>query len=151
MPVDDLYEKPGYLIRRLRQIAAAIFAEEAAPFDVTSQQYTTLRALADAPGLEQIELCELLSLDRATMATLLARLEEKGLVRRVAPAADRRRRCVSLTAGGRRLLLAFEAPNERVEKRILAPLAPTDRAAFIRILKTLVAAHEHVVGNEVAS
>jgi DNA-binding MarR family transcriptional regulator len=117
MPVDDLYEKPGYLIRRLRQIAAAIFAEEAGPFDVTSQQYTTLRALAHAPRLEQIELCDLLSLDRATMATLLARLEEKGLVQRVAPAGDRRRRRVSLTAAGRPRGVRADSQNARRRAR----------------------------------
>jgi DNA-binding MarR family transcriptional regulator len=151
MPIGDLYEKPGYLIRRLRQISAAIFVDEVAPFNVTSHQYTTLKALADAPSLEQTELCERLRLDAATMAALLARLEEKGLVRRVAPNTDRRRRRVSLTPRGRRLLPTLEEPNERVQERILAPLAPADRIAFARMLTKLVAAHERALDDEVAS
>ena len=141
MPIQDLYDKPGYQIRRLRQIAAAIFADEAAPYGITSQQYTTLKALGDVPSLEQFELCDLLSLDRSTMATLLVRLEEKQLVRRTASTVDRRRKHVALTPRGRRLLAALEQPNERIQERILAPLPPGERAAFARMLKTLVDAH----------
>lgn len=141
VPIEDLYAKPGYQIRRLRQIAAAIFAAEAAHYDVTSQQYTTLQALHDAGTLEQFELCDLLSLDRSTMATLLARLEEKDLVRRVTSTLDRRRKHVSLTPRGRRLLAALEPVLERIQDRILEPLAPAERATFARMLKELVAAH----------
>ena len=136
-----LYDKPGYQIRRLRQIAAAIFAGAAAPFGITSQQYTTLEALADFESLEQFELCEALSLDRSTVATLLARLEEKNFVRRSSPAYDRRRRHVSLTPRGRRLLAAMSPTLDRIQAEILAPLADGDRAEFARLLKTLVDRH----------
>jgi DNA-binding MarR family transcriptional regulator len=141
MPIQDLYDKPGYQIRRLRQIAAAIFAAEAAPYGITSQQFTTLFALSDVPSLEQYELCEMLSLDRSTMATLLVRLEEKDLVRRSTSAHDRRRKHVSLTPRGRRLLAALAPANERIQERILAPLARDDRATFTRLLKQLVDDH----------
>ena len=102
MALQDLYDKPGYQIRRLRQIAAGLFAAEAAPFGITSQQWTTLQALGEFARLEQGELCDVLSLDRATMATLLVRLEEKGLVRRTTSASDRRRKHVALTPRGKR-------------------------------------------------
>lgn len=141
VPIQDLYDKPGYRIRRLRQIASAIFAAEGAPFGITSQQYTTLAALQDTVSLEQFELCELLSLDRSTMAALLVRLEEKDLVRRSTSTQDRRRKHVSLTPRGRRLLAALGPPLERIQEKILAPLAPADRIAFARMLKQLVDAH----------
>jgi DNA-binding MarR family transcriptional regulator len=139
--IQDLYDKPGYQIRRLRQIAAALFAAEAAAFDITGQQWTTLQALGEFPRLEQNELCDILTLDRATMATLLVRLEEKGLVRRATSAADRRRKHVALTARGRRTLAAMAPVLDRIQQRILAPLAPADRSAFGRMLKTLVDTH----------
>lgn len=145
--IEDLYDKPGYQIRRLRQIASAIFAAECAPYGITSQQYTTLTALQDVASLEQFELCELLSLDRSTMATLLVRLEEKELVRRSISAVDRRRKHVALTPRGRRLLAALGPPLERIQEKILAPLAPADRVAFTRMLKELVTSHT-IAANE---
>jgi DNA-binding MarR family transcriptional regulator len=141
MPIQDLYAKPGYQIRRLRQIASAIFAAEAAPYGVTSQQYTTLAALHDVASLEQNELCDLLRLDRSTMATLLVRLEEKDLIRRSTSTLDRRRKHVVLTPRGRRLLAAIGPALERIQENILAPLAQADRVNFARMLKELVEAH----------
>lgn len=151
MPIQDLYEKPGYQIRRLRQIASAIFAAEAAPYGVTSQQYTTLQALQDVASLEQYELCDLLSLDRSTMATLLVRLEEKELIRRSTSTLDRRRKHVALTPRGRRLLTALGPALERIQETILAPLAPADRVTFARLLKELVAAHTIAAGERSAT
>jgi DNA-binding MarR family transcriptional regulator len=141
MPIQDLYAKPGYQIRRLRQIAAAIFVAEAAPYGVTSQQYTTLAALQDVASLEQNELCDLLRLDRSTMATLLVRLEEKELIRRSTSTLDRRRKHVVLTPRGRRLLAAIGPALKRIQENILAPLAPADRVNFARMLEELVEAH----------
>lgn len=142
MAIQDLYDKPGYQIRRLRQIAAAIFTAETTAFGVTSQQYTTLRALSEFPSLEQIELCAYLDLDRSTVATLLVRLEEKKLIRRTPAEHDRRRKHVALTARGRHVLGAMAPALERVQERILGPLGPAERAAFGRMLKRLVTLHE---------
>jgi DNA-binding MarR family transcriptional regulator len=141
MAIQDLYDKPGYQIRRLRQIAAALFAAEAAPFGVTSQQYTTLAALGEFPQLEQGALCDAVHLDRATMAQLLARLEEKGLLARTTAAHDKRRKHVALTARGRKTLAAMRPALDHIQDRILAPLPPAERSEFARMLKTLVDAH----------
>ena len=154
MALENLYEKPGYQIRRLRQIAAAIFADAAAPFGVTSQQYTTLQALSEFDRLEQFELCEALSLDRSTVATLLVRLEEKELIRRMSATHDKRRKYVMLTSRGRRLLDAMAPAVELVQQRILEPLSSADRVAFARMIKALVDNHAAAAveqGEEAAS
>jgi len=146
MALTDLYEKPGYQFRRMRQIAAALFAEESAPYGVTAQQWTTLKGLAEFKSLEQNELCDVLNLDRATMATLLARLEEKELVHRATSTSDRRRKHVALTPRGRRVLKLMEPVVERIQERILAPLSPDDRREFARMLTQLVDAHAASAG-----
>jgi DNA-binding MarR family transcriptional regulator len=140
--MSDLYGKPGYQIRRLRQIASSIFANEAGDFSITSQQWTVLNALSERSPLEQIELSSLINLDGATLAVLLSRLEERGLVRRTPSERDKRRKYVALTAGGKRVLAAMAPAVARVQERILTPLAPADRAAFVRILNELVEAHD---------
>ena len=141
MAIQELYDKPGYQMRRMRQIAAAVFSEEAAPYGVTAQQWTTLAALGEFPSLEQNELCSAVSLDRATMATLLARLEEKGLVRRTTSPIDRRRKHVAVTPRGRRLLTTMAPVVDTIQDRIMAPLSPAERREFGRMLNVLVEAH----------
>jgi DNA-binding MarR family transcriptional regulator len=139
--IQELYGKPGYQMRRMRQIAAAVFSEEAAPYDITAQQWTTLAALGEFPNLEQNELCLAVSLDRATMATLLARLEEKGLVRRTTSTIDRRRKHVAATPRGRRLLTTMAPVVDTIQDRIMSPLSPAERREFSRMLTVLVEAH----------
>jgi DNA-binding MarR family transcriptional regulator len=145
MAIEELYDTPGYLIRRCRQVAAAIFAREAAPFGVTSQQYTTLRALAEFPHLEQSALCEVTALDRSTIATLLVRLEEKKLVRRAPSPNDRRKNHVTLTPAGEQLVGEMEPVLRRIQELILAPLAPDEREPFTRMLSRIVDAYENSV------
>ena len=43
MAMDDLYTKPGHLIRRAHQIVVGMFMEECAEHDLTPVQYETSR------------------------------------------------------------------------------------------------------------
>jgi len=52
MQLQDLYSKPGHLIRRAQQIAVAIFMEECANFDLTPVQYAALVAIRENPGTD---------------------------------------------------------------------------------------------------
>lgn len=68
-------------------------------FGVTEQQWRILRALDEHEQLEPRELCELCQMLSPSMAGVLARMEELGLVRR-ARMADARRVMVSLAPQG---------------------------------------------------
>lgn len=72
-------------------------------FGVTEQQWRILRALDEHGQLEPRELCELCQILSPSMAGVLARMEEIGLVRRERVAADARRVMVSLAPQGDRL------------------------------------------------
>ncbi len=52
MSMDDLYAKPGHLIRRAHQIVVGMFMEECAAFDITPVQYACLVAARENPGLD---------------------------------------------------------------------------------------------------
>ena len=43
--IDAVYAAPGYLFRRMQQIAVSIFMEECKPFDLTPVQYAALIAI----------------------------------------------------------------------------------------------------------
>ena len=141
MPLNDVYDKPGHLIRRCQQIAVALFLEHCAPFDLTPMQYAMLRAVEAEPGLDQISLAGLVAVDRSNAARLCAALETRGLIRRVADPRDRRARRLSLTADGHSLLRRAEPAVRRVQDDLLAPLSATQRRAFMQALRTLTEAH----------
>jgi DNA-binding MarR family transcriptional regulator len=133
-----LWSRPGYLVRRLHQSHGAIFAEECKAFGITPVQYGLLTALLHRPGSDQVSLGAELGIDRSNAADVVARLAERGLVRRERGNADRRTRLAHLTEEGVALTRAMFGAMQRAQDRLLAPLAPEQRAAFMAMLVILV-------------
>ncbi|MHA1537700.1 MAG: MarR family winged helix-turn-helix transcriptional regulator [Alphaproteobacteria bacterium] len=129
---------PGHLIRRAQQIAVSIFSEEFSEFGITPVQYALLWTVREHPGIEQISLANLVAFDRSNTGDVLARLGDKGLIRRVAGDTDRRTKQVYLTGAGERILEAVEAAVETSQARILAPLDAGERKIFTTLLAKLV-------------
>jgi DNA-binding MarR family transcriptional regulator len=140
MPDNDgrLLEMPGHLIRRLQQIASALFLEQAKPFDFTPVQYAALVAIKNNPGLDQTALCNTIALDRSTIGDVVGRLEKRGLIRRANGAADRRTKTLHIAAAGNRMIRDIDAAVAETQRLILAPLKPGERTAFMQMLKHLV-------------
>ena len=134
MSIDDLYRRPGFLFRRCRQRLGALFLDRAPDLDLTLQQYTTLHGLQDNPWIEQTALCDVIMLDRSTVATLLARLEEKGLVTRKPAPDNRRKNLVALTAAGETILATVVPVLNEVEVALLAPLSAEEQATLLALL-----------------
>ena len=133
-----LWNRPGFLIRRMHQIHLALFAEECAPFDITAVQYSIMTVAAAQPKLDQARLAHEVGVDRATLANVVARLETKGLLRRAASHNDRRLKLVSLTPRGLALLEKMRAPVRRAHDRTIAALPPAERQVFTTLLAKLV-------------
>jgi len=134
----DLAHRPGFLIRRLHQIHTALFIEECARFNVTPVQYSVLTKAAEIPGLEQARLAHEVGVDRATLASVLTRLEERGLIRRTMARSDRRLKRVALTARGHTVLGQMAEAASRAHERTVEALPTAERAAFLRALARLV-------------
>lgn len=134
----ELYRAPGHLIRRLQQIAVALFMQEACGFGLTPVQYAALLTLEENPGLDQGRLGQLIAIDRSTAANVVARLEGKGLARRRPGARDRRTKLLFITPTGRRLAARATSAVTAAQKLILAPLKPSERAVFMALLARLV-------------
>ena len=136
MSLGDLHGKPGHLIRRLQQIAVALFMLETER--LTPIQYASLTAIREVPDIEASRLSTLVALDRATLAKVLERLEAKGWIVRRGSKADKRIKLLRATPKGRAVLRAAEPGVRRCQRRILAPLGARDRARFVRMLERLV-------------
>jgi MarR family transcriptional regulator, lower aerobic nicotinate degradation pathway regulator len=141
-PAPVLEQQPGHLIRRLQQIAVALFMDEAQALDLTPVQYAALAAAQRLPGMDQRTLAHAIGFDTSTTGGVIDRLEARGLLRRQPSPEDRRVRRIHLTAEGEALLARAAPAMLKAQQRIVGPLGPADREQFIALLNTLVAAHE---------
>ncbi len=140
-PSVDLDDLPGYHIRRLHQIAVAIFLHEAESHGVTPVQFAALQAVASTPGIDQRTLARTIGLDTSTTGGVVDRLEARGLLLRSANPDDRRVRLLTLTDTGHTLLADARPAMLRAQRRILEPLPAAERKEFMRMLRALVVAN----------
>jgi DNA-binding MarR family transcriptional regulator len=143
-PNMPLWARPGYLLRRLHQIHYALFFEECAGFDVTPVQYGLLTTLAVNPDLDQNSIGRELGIDRTNVADVLARLARRGLLERYRSKEDRRMVLARLTPAGRRITEEMYAAMLRAQNRLVAPLPPEERKAFIDTLLRLIEGNNHL-------
>lgn len=137
-PPIDLQRLPGHYIRRLQQIAVALFMEETEPFGLTPVQFAALAAVRRDPGIDQRTLARTIGFDTSTIGGVVDRLERRGLMRRLTSPEDRRARRLEVTTEGRAVLREILPAVLRAQRRILAPLEAAERRAFVRALKVLV-------------
>jgi DNA-binding MarR family transcriptional regulator len=137
MTLEDLYARPGFLLRRAHQIAVGIFVDECAPYKLTPPQHSTLIVIGHCPGIDQAALARAIGFDRATIGQVVGGLEARGLLRRQNSRADLRRKTLVLTPQGRSLMRRAAAAIERTSERLLAPLNPSDRGTFVGFLLQL--------------
>jgi DNA-binding MarR family transcriptional regulator len=136
--LDDAYRGPGHLIRRLQQIAVAIFMDEFRNYEITPVQYIALVAVRDRPGLEQQAIADLIAIDRSSAGRVFQFLEEQGYVQRVTPKNNRRTKQIFVTVPGTRLLATCSKLIRRAEERILKVLTAQEQRQFMQLLVKLV-------------
>jgi DNA-binding MarR family transcriptional regulator len=138
LTMDAVYTKPGYLFRRMQQIAVAIFVEECSEFDLTPVQYAALVAIRTHPGIDATRLSAVIAFDRSTLGNVIERLQAKGLIERKAAPQDKRIKLLYLTKSGVSLLRDIIPAVDRAQARMLQPLKPADRKSLMALLAQLV-------------
>ncbi len=130
-----LQAEPGHLIRRAHQLAVSTFHDTHGR-QVTPVQYAVLRALQDAPGIDQVTLAEKVALDTSTTADIASRLDAKGwIVRELLP---RRQRALRLTAEGEAVLAEMLPRVLPMYAQLLDRLDAQERDELLRLLHKLV-------------
>ncbi|SDD34847.1 DNA-binding transcriptional regulator, MarR family [Paracoccus isoporae] len=137
--MDKLHDLPGYLIRRLQQMAVSAFVTraKAAGFDLTPVQYGSLATLAQRPGIDQATLAALVAYDRVTIGGVVGRLESRGYLARHVSEEDRRARLLTLTERGKSVLQTIQPAVRAAQTDMLAPLTREERAEFMRLMQKL--------------
>ena len=122
-----------------RQMAALV-----EPHGITLQQYNVMRILRGAgdEGVPTLEVSERMIEQAPGVTRLLDRLEAKELIRRQRCEKDRRQHLCWIAPKGLALLEKIDATTSRAHEDSLKGLRQKDRAAFIRMLDAIRAAHQ---------
>ncbi len=136
--MDAVYTKPGYLFRRMQQIAVAIFVEECRTYDLTPVQYAALVAIRTHPGIDATRLSAVIAFDRSTLGSVIERLEAKQYIERKPAREDKRVKLLHLSKKGSALLRNIVPLVDRAQARMLQPLKQADRKTLLALLTQLV-------------
>jgi DNA-binding MarR family transcriptional regulator len=142
-----LSESPSHLLRRCSQFFGDLYAHEAGSQDLTKQQFTLLAALEHNDGVSQTALVEITGIDRSTLAEMVRRMLERGLLSRERTEEDQRANSVAISPTGRKALRTARTASERAEKALLETLPLAERQRFVKLLAQVAVAGDAYAEN----
>ena len=129
----------GYRLRRAQGAMHRDFMTAVASLDLTQKQAATLWLINGNPGVAQVSVAAALDMDRATMMSIIDRLEDRGLVIRKRSSTDRRRQELYLTPAGQNTLRKAKARIAKHEERFKSLFTPAELDALLAALQKLQA------------
>ena len=142
-----LSESPSHLLKRCTQYFGDLYAHETGSNELTKQQFTLLAALEHNEGVSQTALVDITGIDRSTLAEMVRRMLERGLLSRERTEEDQRANAVAISQSGRKALRAARTASERAEKALLDALPPVERPKFLKLLAQVAIAAEAYADN----
>jgi DNA-binding MarR family transcriptional regulator len=127
-----------HLLHRAGQCADDLFATGIGAAQLTPRQYTVLKCAAAVVGASQADLVDGTGIDRSTLADIVRRLVQRGYIERERTRRDARMYAVHVTETGRRVLAETASATEASEQTLLNAVAPSDREAFLRSLRSII-------------
>jgi DNA-binding MarR family transcriptional regulator len=127
-----------HLLHRAGQCADELFAVSIGDSDITPRQFAVLHAVAASEEPSQTLLVEKTGIDRSTLADIVRRLVEKGLLQRKRTRRDARMYAVRLTDKGQMALKQAEPAARSTDERLLAALPQRERETFLDALSRIV-------------
>lgn len=127
-----------HLLHRAGQCADEIFALNVGKTDLTPRQFAVLAAAAAEEDLSQTALVDATGIDRSTLADIVRRLVERGLLARRRTKTDARMYAVKLTAAGHSAMKSAGPVAETTDEKLLAALPASQRAQFVAMLDRIV-------------
>ncbi|MBL0947936.1 MarR family transcriptional regulator [Brevundimonas sp.] len=136
----SLADSPSHLIHRALQLALDIYTREVGTDGLTQRQFAVLEAVSLRAGLTQTDLVKATGIDRSTLADLVARMTQRGLLSRERSSLDARAMAVRLTPEGEAALAEARPRVVEADRQIMALLPKGRREAFLEILGELAGA-----------
>ena len=125
------------LLRRAWYGLNQAFRRRLAHLDITPDQFTVMRTLLENDGITQRELSQLISSDPNTVASLVNRMAQAGLIDRETHAQDRRANRLRLQPRGKTKYEQARAIAVALQAEVLAAVPATRREQFLADLDHL--------------
>ena len=133
-------QRLGHLLKQCEQTIMAARGRALRAVDLTVPQYLTLRILAEHPDASGAQLARHCEVTPQTMATRLASLEARGLVRRQASAVHSHVFTARLTEDGQDLATRGEAAEHAAEQQLVSAFLAEEVVVFRSLLSRAAAA-----------
>lgn len=133
--------RTGFLISRIKQVQGRIFdrlLQESGVEEFNGPQGRILYVLWQSEGIPIVELSKRTGLAKNTLTAMLARMEECGLIRREASAADKRQSLIALTPKARALEARYHQVSEKMNDLYFTDFTKEEIQALERYLDRIV-------------
>lgn len=130
----------GYLIHDVSRMRRTAFDQLMKPLGITRAQWWVLAHLSRHDGMAQTQLASMLDVGKASLGSLLDRLEATGFIERRPDAVDRRVKRVFLSRSSQQLLEHLVTVEAAFNEQILGALGNEERDALIRMLSAIKSA-----------
>ncbi len=127
-----------HLLHRAGQTADERFFKEMQGAELTPRQYAVLVVLAQHENASQTDIVNATGIDRSTLADIVKRMVDRGLLARKRSKLDARAYSVKLTAAGQSALKSTNPVAARVENALLKSLSASQRAVIVDALAAIV-------------
>jgi len=124
----------GFLLHDIARLLRKRYEQRARPLGLTRAQWQVLAHLQRHEGINQSGLAELLEIEPITIARLVDRMEEAGLVHRRADPADRRANRLFLTERAKPMLERGRVLGDEVRGEAFAGFGPAEREGLVDLL-----------------
>ena len=132
----DVFEVLHDLLHLFR--ARLLESLEAVQPGLTFNEFRILMHTGRHPGITQKELVEHSHTDKAQMARTLAQLQDKGWLERSASEADKRVRCLQLSAQGLQLFEQLRLQREQIAADLLQDFPAAEQTQLHALLQRAV-------------
>lgn len=128
----------GYLFSLSSRCYRKAINQELDKYDLTITQCGVIRILCYAGELTQAEIADLYASDRATIGSVIQKLEEKNYLERRPSKSDRRAYVVTLTPKAKEIAEEIEKVSTEIEKKALAGLSQIESEHFYKAMNTII-------------
>lgn len=130
-PLPDSGKRLAPLLRRSWHHLNQIFRRRLRKHGLTPDQFTVLRWLGESHGLSQRDLAELMAVDENTIASLVARMADAGLIDRTSHADDGRRKILTATRTGEALFKRLQPIAIALQDQLMEAIPAAERSGFL--------------------
>jgi len=129
----------SFLVRQAHRAFVATLADRLLPHGVSVAEWAVLRRLWQQEGFTQVDLADRMRVRKASLTSVLAGLERKGLLRRIRRGEDLRKYHLFLTKRGRDLKEELHPIGVAINRRAVAGIDPDDAGVVVHLLEKVIA------------